>query len=103
MAKSVTENAFDDDDEAQKKSEAALSKLNESAPEPDEIGDLLREFVKMVSGMTNDGDKKKEAQAAAAKQDPNVKYPPNPILGDAAPAVPRAAARPPVGPNEPHP
>lgn len=100
MAKQVTENAFDDDAAAQTKSKAALDKLNASVPEPDEIGDLLREFVKMVSGMTNDGDKKKEAQAAAAKQDPNVKYPPNPILGDAAPPAPRAAAAakgPPLG------
>lgn len=71
VAKQITEHVFDEDEGVDEK----RNELHNTVPQPDEVGDLLKEFKNMVTGIANDS-KKKDNDATTA--DPKSKYPPNP-------------------------
>ncbi len=79
VAKHITEHVFDDDEGGSQDRDSGLQKLQNTTPKPDEIGDLLKEFTKMVSGISNDSERAKAEQKAALEADPKSKYPPNPL------------------------
>eukprot|EP01045_Picozoa_sp_COSAG04_P009509 COSAG04_NODE_552_length_12696_cov_3.047154_4_plen_166_part_00 len=87
VAGQISNSVFDDDEQGAVNTKKALENLTNTKQKPDEIGDLLQEFIKMVSGLTNDG-----GGGGGPAADPAVTYPPNPLLGEAMPSAPTASA-----------
>lgn len=79
VASDITQDVYDDDEEGAASNAKHLKKLHETDPAQDEIGDLLKEFISMVTGMNSESEAQKAKNEAAQQVDPKAKYPPNPV------------------------
>merc|ERR1719378_737058 len=76
VAKHITSHVFDSDESSFQERDSGLRKMNKLEPKPDEIGDLLTEFTKLISGISNDSGQKTAQETSGAAE---RKYPPNPL------------------------